>query len=103
MFEELVQTLEMHNYGVRAYEQFSQLCYQSAEKHPDHAIYFLTLSVLTERFVNQYDESPLTITVADAQKEKILGMIQKMEKALHKDSTARIELLNSVSRDIMNG
>ena len=103
MFEELVETLEMHNYGVRAYEQFAQQCYRSASVQPDHAIYFLTLRVFAERFVNQYEESPLTITVADAQKEKILGMIQKMEKALHKDSTARIELLNSVSRDIMNG
>jgi len=103
MFEELVDTLETHNFGVRAYELFAQQCYQSAQVQTDHAVFFLTLRVFAERFVNQYEESPLTITVADAQKEKILGMIQKMEKALHKDSTAQIELLNSVSRDIMNG
>ena len=103
MFEALVETLEIHNYGVRAYEQFNQLCHQSAEKHPDHAIFFLTLSVFAERFVNQYDESPLTSAVADAQKEKVLGMIQKMEMILQKDSAPQNELLNIVSRDIMNG
>ena len=103
MFEELVETLEMHNYGVRAYEQFAQLCYRSASVQPDHAIFFLTLSILAERFVDQYDDSPLAIMVADAQKEKILTIIQNMEMTLHKDSTARIELLNSVSREIMNG
>ncbi len=103
MFEELVETLEIHNYGVRAYEQFVQLCYQSAEKQSDHAVFFLTLSVLAERFVNQYDESPLTITVADAQKDKVLRLIEKMEKTLFKDFAEQIKLLNTVSMDIMGG
>jgi len=66
MLEDLVKTLEMSNYGVRSYEQFAQPCYKSVAEQPDHAIFFLSLSVLAERFVNQYDESPLTITVADA-------------------------------------
>jgi len=103
MFEELVETLAMHNFGVRAYELFAQQCYQSAQVQTDHAVFFLTLSVMAERFVNQYDESPLTLTVADAQQEKVLGIIRQMEMTLHKNSIAQIELLNSVSRDIMNG
>ena len=73
MLEDLVKTLEVNNYGIRAYEQFAQLCYKSIVEQPDMAIFFLTLSVMAERFVNQYDESPLTITVADAQKTAQCG------------------------------
>lgn len=101
MLEDLVKTLEVNNYGVRAYEQFAQLCYKSVVEQPDMAIFFLTLSVMAERFVNQYDESPLTITVADAQKNKILRLIEKMEKTLNESSAQQVRLLNAVARDIL--
>jgi hypothetical protein len=101
MFEELRKVLQKHNYGVRAYEQFSHRCNQSAQDQPDHAVFFLLLSVMADRFVNQYDESPLSITVANAQKDKVLGTIAAMEKILAEDIADQIKLLNAVSISVM--
>jgi hypothetical protein len=101
MFKELIKTLEMHNYGVRAYENFSQMCHQSAKKHPDHAAFFLCLALLADRFVNQYDESPLTISIADAHKDKVLSLIDEMENVLSEDVTLQVKLLNTLALDLM--
>jgi hypothetical protein len=101
MFEDLVKTLEMHNYGVRAYEKVAQLCYKSVAEQPDYAVHFLLLSVFAERFVSIYDESPLTVAEADKQKERILGWIEQLEASVKLNRDAQISLLNSVSRDIL--
>jgi hypothetical protein len=102
MFTNLLETLEKHNYGVRAYERFSQKCYHCAKDHPELAVYFLLLSLVADNFVNQYDESPLTISVADAQKDKVLGLIDKMQKSLSDDTATRLELFNTISLDMMD-
>ena len=99
MFEDLVKTLEIHNYGVRAYEQVAQLCYKSVAEQPDYAVHFLVLSVFAERFVSRYDEYPLTVDEADKEKKRILRWIEKMEISLRQSREGQIELLNSVSRD----
>jgi hypothetical protein len=101
MFEDLLKVLEKHNYGVRAYENFSQICYQSVKDQPDHAVFFLALSILADRFVNQYDESPLTTTVADAQKDEILAIVAKMEESISTNAADQIYVLNTVSMHIM--
>ena len=101
MFEDLVKTLEMHNYGVRAYEQVAQLCYKSVAEQPEYAVHFLVLSVFAERFVSRYDEYPLTVDEADKEKKRILGWIEKMETSLKKSQEGQIDLLNSVSRDFL--
>ena len=101
MFEDLVKTLEMHNYGVRAYEQVAQLCYKSVAEQPEYAVHFLVLSVFAERFVSRYDEYPLTVDEADKEKKRILRWIEKMETSLKKSQEGQIDLLNSVSRDFL--
>lgn len=101
MFEDLVNTLEMHNYGVRAYEQVAQMCYKAVAEQPDYAIHFLVLSVFAERFVSRYDEFPLTVGEADTQKERILKWIQKMEASLKKNEEEQLKLLNSASREFL--
>jgi hypothetical protein len=101
MFEDLVNTLEAHNYGVRAYEKVAQLCYKSVAEQPDYAVHFLVLSVFAERFVSRYDEYPLTVDEADTQKKRILDWIEKLEVSLKKSQENQIKLLNSVSRDFL--
>ncbi|MFW2368500.1 MAG: hypothetical protein ACN4GW_18955 [Desulforhopalus sp.] len=101
MFQDLVNTLEAHNYGVRAYEQVAQLCYKSVAEQPDYAVHFLVLSVFAERFVSRFDEYPLTVDEADRQKKRILDWIEKLEVSLKKSQEDQIELLNSVSRDFL--
>lgn len=101
MFEDLVKTLEIHNYGVRAYEQVAQLCYKSVAEQHDYAIHFLVLSVFAERFVNRYDEHPLTVGEADDEKKRILGWIEKMEASLLKSQDDQIRLLNNISRGFL--
>jgi hypothetical protein len=101
MFEDLVSTLEAHNYGVRAYEQAAQLCYKSIAEQPDYAVHFLVLSVFAERFVTRFDEYPLTVDEADRQKKRFLDWIEKLEVSLKKNRHDQVELLNSVSRDFL--
>jgi hypothetical protein len=101
MFEDLVNTLEAHNYGVRAYEKVAQLCYKSVAEQPDYAVHFLVLSVFAERFVSRYDEYPLTVDEADTQKKRILDWIEKLEVSLKKSQENQVKLLNSVSRDFL--
>lgn len=99
MFEDLVKTLDVHNYGVRAYEQVAQLCYKSIAEQPDYAVHFLVLSVFAERFVSRYDEYPLTVDEAGKEKKRILEWIEKMEISMRKSQEGQMELLNSISRD----
>ena len=101
MFEDLRNTLESHNYGVRAYEQVAQLCYKSVAEKPDYAVHFLVLSVFAERFVSRYDEYPLTVEEANTQKKRILEWIEKLEISLQKSAEDQMKLLNSVSRDFL--
>ena len=101
MFQDLVSTLEAHNYGVRAYEHVAQLCYKSVAEQSDYAVHFLVLSVFAERFVSRYDEYPLTVDEADTQKKRFLDWIKKLEISLKKSQGDQIELLNSASRDFL--
>jgi len=101
MFEDLVNTLEAHNYGVRAYEQVAQLCYKSIAEKSDFAVHFLVLSVFAERFVSRYDEYPLTVEEANTQKKRILDWIEKLEISLQKSPEDQTKLLNRVSRDFL--
>lgn len=101
MFEDLISTLEAHSFGVRGYEQVAQLCYKSVAEQPNYAVYFLVLSFFAERFVNQYDDYPLTVDEVDIQKKRILDWIDKLEESLKKNQAEQIELLNSVSRDFL--
>lgn len=101
MFEDLVKTLEAHNYGVRAYEQVAQLCYKSIAEQPDYAVHFLVLSVFAERFVNRYDEHPLTVDEANKVKEQIVSWIERVELSLRESHDDQIKLLNIASRDFL--
>ena len=101
MFQDLVSTLEAHNYGVRAYEQVAQMCYKSIAEQPDFAVHFLVVSVFAERFVSRFAENPLTVEEADRQKKRILDWIEKLEVSLKKNQKDQIELLNSVSREFL--
>ncbi len=101
MFEDLVNTLEAHNYGVRAYEQVAQLCYKSVAEQPDYAVHFLLLSIFAERFITRFDEYPLTEDEADRQKKRYLDWIEKLEVSLKKNQHDQVELLNSASRHLL--
>ena len=101
MFEDLVKTLEAHNYGVRAYEQVAQLCYKSIAEQPDYAVHFLVMSVFAERFVSRYDEHPLTVDEADKVKKHILSWIERVESSLRESHDDQIKLLNKASRDFL--
>ena len=101
MFEDLIKTLEAHNYSVHAYEQVAQLCYKSIAEQPDYAVHFLIMSVFAERFVSRYGEQPLTVGEADIEKKRIISWIERMELSLRKSDDNQIELLNSVSLDFL--
>lgn len=81
--EELSQWLKTQHKGLLTYERFHQRILDiGAERREQYALYYL-LAVLVDRFVEAYEETPLTVDVAD---EAYRRLVVLSEKAVMFDS-----------------
>ncbi len=95
--EELAQWLKSQHKGLRTEMTFQQKVLELASKgRRDSALYHL-LAMLVGRFIDAYDERPLTLDLADEAHKRLIVV---SDKAVHFNSMSaddRIDLLNEIA------
>jgi hypothetical protein len=95
--EELVQWLKSQHKGLRTYKTFHQRVLDMGAQHRDqYAIYYL-LSALTARFVDAFEDSPLTLDVTDEAHKRLVGITEKAANYDRMSADQRLSLLNEIA------
>jgi hypothetical protein len=95
--EELAQWLKSQHKGLRTYKTFHQkvLDLGTSQRH-QYALYYL-LGALVGRFVEAYDDSPLTLDVADEAHKRLVAIAEKCSLFDSMSADNRLKLLNEIA------
>jgi hypothetical protein len=100
--EELVQWLRSQHKGLRTYKTFQQRVLEAGAKHRDqYALYFL-LAILVGRFVEAYEETPLTLDITDEAHKRLVAISEKAAKFDALSAEKRLGLLNEIASSDLN-
>jgi hypothetical protein len=95
--EELVRWLKSQHKGLRTYKTFHQELLSAGAKHRDqYALYYL-LAMLVGRFVDAYEDLPLTSDVADNAHKQLTAFSEKAENFAALSATEKLEFLNEIA------
>ena len=95
--EELVNWLKSQHKGLRAYKTFHQkVLYLGAQHRDDYALYYL-LAMLVGRFVDAYEDSPLTLDVTDEAHKRLVTIAEKGSQFDRLSAEDRLALLNEIA------
>ena len=95
--EELAQWLKSQHKGLRTYKTFQQKVLELASKgRRDSALYHL-LAMLVGRFIDAYDERPLTLDLADEAHKRLIVISDKAVRFDSMSAEDRIDLLNEIA------
>jgi len=100
--EELAQWLKSQHKGLRTYKTFQQRVLDLGTQDRDHYALYYLLGTLVGRFVDAYDESPLTLDVTDEAHKRLVAL---SDKAAHFDelsSDDRLAFLNEIATSELN-
>jgi hypothetical protein len=96
--DELQEWLKSQHKGLRTYKTFHQRVLDlGLEQKRDYVLCHL-LAVLVERFIDSYEENPLSIEVADAAHKKLVELTEKAAKFGDMPCEQRLQLLDEVAR-----
>ena len=95
--EELVNWLKSQHKGLRAYKTFHQKVLDFGAQHRDqYALYYL-LAMLVGRFVDAYEDSPLTLDVTDEAHKRLVAIAEKGSQFNSLSAEDRLKLLNEIA------
>lgn len=95
--EELVQWLKSQHKGLRTYKGFHQRALELGAQHRDqYAIYYL-LSALVGRFIDSFEDSPLTLDVTDEAHKRLVRITEKAAGYEGMSSDQRLSILNEIA------
>ncbi|MFX3680803.1 MAG: hypothetical protein ED558_02950 [Oricola sp.] len=98
MFEDMVKGLNEGGGSVRAYEACAKEARQRIANEPDNAAALILIASATQRFVDAYDELPLTVEAASREFEAISSIVETLGAAWASGSAERkLAALNSVA------
>lgn len=98
MFESLLQRLNEQGGGVRAYEACAREARARIATEPQNAAALFLIFVAAQRFVDSYDDQPLTVEAAGAELETVRSFVATLERAFAGGSTdAKVSALNEVA------
>jgi hypothetical protein len=95
--EELAQWLKHQHKGLRTYKTFQQKVLEigSADRG-QYALYYL-VAMLVERFIDAYDDMPLTLDVTDEAHKRLVAITEKAARYAAMSAEERAELLNELA------
>jgi hypothetical protein len=100
--EELAQWLKSQHKGLRTYKTFQQQVLEAGAKHRDqYALYYL-LAMLVGRFIDSYEEEPLTLDVTDEAHKRLVAFSDKAAKFNALSADERLKLLNEIAASDLN-
>lgn len=98
MFESLVKGINDAGGGVRAYDACTRTARARMAEEPENAAALLLISYSTQRFVESYDDQPLTVEMAAEELDHITGIVRLLDKAFAGGSAqAKLDALNEVA------
>jgi hypothetical protein len=98
MFDTLLKGLNEQGAGVRAYEACARAARTRIAGEPDNAAALLLISYAAQRFVEAYDDQPLTVEVAGEEFEQFSDIVKTLDSAHSGGSAeAKVAALNTVA------
>lgn len=101
MFDDLHKLLDEHGGSVRAYEICARTARNRAVEEPENSAALFLLAMAAQRFVDTFDDQPITVSEAAKEGEKIGGYITDLGEAFDQsDPAVKITALNLVARSL---
>ena len=98
MFDTFLKDLNEQGGSVRAYEGCAVKAHARITSEPENAAALLLIAYAAQRFVEAYDDQPLTMTAADEELELFTEIVNTLDAAFKDGSEAdRLSALNKVS------
>ena len=98
MFASLVKGLNEQGGGVRAYDACAREARSRMAAEPENAAALLLISFAAQRFVDAYDDQPLTVEAAGAEFEQFKSYVETLDDGFSMGTPeARLAALNSVA------
>lgn len=95
--EELTRWLKSQHKGLRTYKTFHQKVLDLGAQDRQHYAMYSLLATLVGRFVEAYEESPLTLDVADEAHKRLVAISEKCSHFDDISSENKLKLLNDVA------
>lgn len=95
--EELAQWLKSQHKGLRTYKTFQQRVLDAGQKHRDQYALYSLLGTLVGRFVDVYDENPLTLDITDEAHRRLVALSDKAATYATMSSDERLAFLNEIA------
>ncbi|POF32692.1 hypothetical protein [Roseibium marinum] len=98
MYESFVNVLREKGAGVRAYRECATVAREQIGHDDDNAAALFLISVTAQKFVDSYDDQPLTVEAAGKELERFSEIVGLLDQAYAEGSAAeRIAALNAVA------
>ena len=98
MFASLVKGLNEQGGGVRAYDACARAARARMASEPEKAAALLLISFAAQRFVDAYDDQPLTVEAAAAEFEQFKSYVDALDAGFAKGTDeAKLAALNAVA------
>ncbi|MGA7974422.1 MAG: hypothetical protein WCA36_16610 [Pseudolabrys sp.] len=95
--EELAQWLKSQHKGLRTYKTFHQKVLELGAQHKQqYALYYL-LAMLVWRFVDSYEDSPLTADVTDEAHKHLVAVAERCARFDAMPAEERLTFLNEIA------
>ena len=95
--EELAQWLKTQHKGLRTYKTFQRKVLDiGAKNRSQYALYYL-LAALVDRFVDIYDEKPLTLDITEEAHKRLVTITEKAVQFDKSPAAQQIALLNEIA------
>jgi len=99
VFSDLNKLLDEHGGSVRAYAICARTARSRAVEEPENAAALFLLAMAAQRFVDSFDDQPITVLETAKEREKIGGYITDLSEAFSQsDPGLKIAALNIVAR-----
>lgn len=101
MFDTFVKELNVQGGGVRAYDAAARAARARIVTEPDHAAALLLISFAAQRFVDAYDDQPLTVEAAGEEFAQFSALVSGLDAAYEDGSIERkLAALNAAAASL---
>ena len=98
MFESLLTSINEQGGSVRAYDACARAARARIAAEPDKAAALFLIAIAAQRFVDSYDDQPLTVEAAGAELARFGSYIEALDGAYSQGAAAaRLDALNEVA------
>lgn len=99
MFKDLSEIIDENGRSVRAYEICARTARNRAISEPENSAALFLLAMAAQRFVDSFDDQPITVDEAAKQGEKIGTYIESLDAAFRSaDCEEKLSSLNKVAK-----